>query len=192
MDTNNSFGKIGDYDYLTLNSTDEERLEVVFKVLLRNSSPVPLNYGKLLIGDKHELFNAKLEATGLIHKIPGGYDPYYKINNYGQMELSKFDSSYIKWKTAADEAKRIAIAYEIKKEELTMGKLQKDLEAVCNKLSIYDEEMDKLRVEFRNAKRAEDDYPKVQCRAKWALRISILAVLVSILIQVLKMIHITQ
>ena len=91
-----------DYDSIKESSTDEERLDIVFKVLLKAYTPIWLDYAKLRIPfNKEKLFNAKLRSTELVSERPshGAYNPEFSLNERGFLILDKHGSylNYIKY-----------------------------------------------------------------------------------------------
>lgn len=90
-----------DYDNIKESSTDDEKLDVVFKILLKAYCPIWLDYHRLFISfDKEKLFNAKLRSTMLVNErnSQGAYNPEFSLNDGGLLLLEKYGSylNYIK------------------------------------------------------------------------------------------------
>jgi hypothetical protein len=83
-----------DYDGINALSTDNEKLDVVFKVLAKGSMNY-VEYHKLHIPyERESLFNAKVKATGLVEVIQdrNAYNPMFKLNDAGHLIFEKYNS----------------------------------------------------------------------------------------------------
>lgn len=129
------------YDGLNENSTDEEKLDAVFKMLLDCDSIALLDYDKLFIsGNKETLFEAKLIATGLVEatrSTPGQYNPYFRLNNAGVLAFEHFEnySAYKKGQDAYLKSEKEKLEA---KENLEMQQLITNVSLLTNQLSDYD------------------------------------------------------
>lgn len=82
------------YEGLNEDSTNEDRLNVVFESLKIGEWKL-LDYQKLFIkGDKIKMFNVILKETELVdfQQSPTAYNPQYKLNNKGFIVFDKFAS----------------------------------------------------------------------------------------------------
>lgn len=95
-------GRNTDFDALTEQSSDGEKLDVVFRLLRKSQTPIWMPYHQLKIKNKDEaLFNAKLKATGFVEtqNRNGAYHPAFKLNDAGYLMLETYENylSYLQW-----------------------------------------------------------------------------------------------
>jgi len=130
-----------DYDGINENSTDLEKLEVVFKILKKTNSVIAIDYRKLFIDYKKEkVFNAKLINTGLVEDIitsPGQYNPYFKLNNQGLLVFEEYET-YSTFKEAVDNHVQNKNVKNKEKENLEIQKLRSENIKLVNDLSDYE------------------------------------------------------
>ena len=88
-------GRDTDYDEITDSSTNDDKLNVVFKILRKSHSPIWLEYHKLKIAMNDEkLFDAKLKATNLVNfqQSATAYHPAFRLNDEGYLILEQHGS----------------------------------------------------------------------------------------------------
>ena len=98
------FSQDPDYAGLNENSTDTERLDIVFKILQKSHGSPCLQYTKLFIKDSNrKVFDAKLQDTGFVTTQTSKMNPTYEINKQGLLFLDEYHSysNYIKIKNEA-------------------------------------------------------------------------------------------
>jgi len=127
-----------DYDGLNENSTDIEKLNVVFKVLQKTSSPIWLEYDKLFVTrENQKIFDAKLQKSGLVSFEMSKMDPTYQLNDDGILFLDKYGSysNYISQLQEQQEIQRTKLEV---RENLEMQKLRGEVDDLTNRLLDYD------------------------------------------------------
>lgn len=158
-----------EYEGISESSTDEEKLSTALSVLEGNVSPVNIKYGMLYIPyEKEKLFNAKLKNTGFVDvcDTDNSYNPGFKLNDAGHLMMEKYGSylEYIK-----DQNNVLA-----KKE-------QEDKNVEFLKLESLVLSVNKLRSEL-------SDYGVTKRRVKRSEIYAILALIVSVLLLVQRLI----
>lgn len=161
-----SFGTDQIYIGITESSTDEEKLNVVFKVLHQNRIPIYLAYRKLKIHqNKEKLFDAKLINTNFVDVgETGAYQPNFILNHAGHLMLEEY-GDYIKY----------IQTQQVKQKELSNKKEEKE-----------NLEMQKLRTENIVLLDKLTDFPNIKKERNWLRIIAIielLAILVGLILQ---------
>lgn len=89
-----TLGRNTDYDGLSETSTEIEKLDVVFKILHKESSPFFLNYPNLFIPrEDGNYFDARLNETGFVKSSnPEAYHPAFKLNDKGYIMMKEYGS----------------------------------------------------------------------------------------------------
>ncbi len=128
-----------DYDGLNENSTDAERLDVAFKILLKSHSPIWLDYRKLFVKNgKERAFDVKLKDTRLVdYNDSNGYNPTYKINDMG-IKVFEAYSKFSDFANAVQEREKEKNEKQEVKENLEMQKLRGEVDALSKRLYDYD------------------------------------------------------
>lgn len=137
MDLLNVVPENHDYDGLNENSSDIERLDVVFKILQKSSSPVWLDYGLLFIpNEKKNVFNANLKNTKLVYVQESKMEPTFQLNPDGLLLLDKYRSysNYIQQLQKQELTQRTKLE---ERENLEMQKLRGEVDDLTNRLSDY-------------------------------------------------------
>ncbi len=138
MDLLNVAPENHDYDGLNENSSDVERLDVVFKILQKSSSPVWLDYDHLFIPNgKKNVFNAKLKNTNLVAVQETKMEPTFQLNPNGLLLLDKYlsYSNYVQQLQKQQETERTKLE---ERERLEMQKLRGEVDDLTNRLLDYD------------------------------------------------------
>lgn len=138
MDLLNVAPENDNYDGLNENSSDIERLDVVFKMLQKSSSPIWLDYDLLFIpNDKKNVFNAKLKNTKLVTVQETKMEPTFQINPDGLLFLDKYlsYSNYVKQLQKQEVIQRTKLE---ERENLEMQKLRGEVDDLTNRLLDYD------------------------------------------------------
>lgn len=127
-----------DYDGLSENSTDNEKLDVVFKILQKSHSPVFLAYDLLFIPtEKKSVFDAKLKNTKLVTVYESKMDPTFQLNSDDLLFLDKY-GSYSNYIRQIQNVQQIKIAKQEERENLEMLKLRHEVDDLTNRLLDYD------------------------------------------------------
>jgi hypothetical protein len=94
-----------DYDTIKENSSDDEKLDVLFRLMSKETYFNYVHYNKLFISYAQEaLFNAKIEDTGFVEsQQPAGSQIMYRLKNKARLTLDKYDNSYLKYLEATKE-----------------------------------------------------------------------------------------
>lgn len=126
-----------DYDGLNENSSDTEKLDVVFKILQKSPPYIWLDYPKLFVSDENQkLFDAKLQNTKLVRTDTSKMNPTYTLNEDGILFLDKYDS-YSNFIGQVEKQQTIQRAKEELKETLEMQKLRGEVDDITNRLLDY-------------------------------------------------------
>ena len=129
-----------DYAGIDENSTDLQKLDVVFNILKKTNSMIAIHYRELFIEhDKEPIFDAKLLSTDLVEDIKtsqGQYNPYFKLNNKGLLVFEQFNS-YSSFKEAENNHLKSKHERIEEKENLEMQKLRSENIKLVNELADY-------------------------------------------------------
>jgi len=139
MSVINRPGRNTDYDGLDENSTDIEKLDVVFKILQKSHSPIWLDYHKLFVPHENQkVFDAKLQRTNLVRADISKMNPTYRLNDDGILFLDKYGSysNFINQLQKQQEIQRTKIE---ERENLEMQKLRGEVDDLTNRLLDYDD-----------------------------------------------------
>jgi hypothetical protein len=87
------------------NSTTDEKLDVVFRVMIKETYFNYIQYQKLFINyDREALFNARIEATGFVEsQQPDGSQIMYRLKSKARLILDEYGNSYLKYLEATKE-----------------------------------------------------------------------------------------
>jgi hypothetical protein len=154
-----SYSSNPDYDSLNENSSDIERLDVVFKILQKSHGSIWLQYSKLFIKEAdRKLFDAKLQQTGLVKVEKSKMNPTYQLNDDGLLFLDKHKS----YSAYSEQLNKIISHQNNKfeeKENLELENLRSQNALLLSQLV---------------------DYPKVKAQKRTANIIAIISTLVSV------------
>ena len=94
-----------DYHFITENSSVDDKLNVVFRVMIKETYFNYIQHQKLLINYEQEaIFNARIEATGFVEsQQPDGSQIMYRLKTKARLILDKYDNSYLKYLEATKE-----------------------------------------------------------------------------------------
>ncbi|HEY5368938.1 MAG TPA: hypothetical protein VIJ75_08095 [Hanamia sp.] len=94
-----------DYDNINEYSSNDEKLDVVFMKMTKESYFNYIDYHKLFITYAQQpLFNARIEMTGLVEsQQPEGSQIMYRLKSKAILILDKYDNSYLKYLDANKE-----------------------------------------------------------------------------------------
>lgn len=87
------------YDSINENSSNDEKLDIVFRLLVEESIYNYIHYEKLFINyNQQPVFNARIEGTGFVDcQQPDGSQKMYRLKSEARILLDKYDNSFLKY-----------------------------------------------------------------------------------------------